>query len=95
MLKTLQKVAAGDNKTTTKYYSLFHALKEFYLTRQNPEESVQDYYHCLEVAQDLVTLSKGSVANFIDIDVAHEQTTNATATKGTTLQKFLAMAFIE
>lgn len=32
LLETLQKITAGVNKTTNKYFSVFKATKKFYLT---------------------------------------------------------------
>lgn len=42
LLKTLQRVTAGINKTTNVYYSLLHALEEFYTIKQRENESVED-----------------------------------------------------
>ena len=94
LLKTLQKVTAGMNKTNNPYYSLFHAMKEFYTIRQKEGESVEDYYRRFEAAQELITLSNGAVTDISKLLVT-EHKTDALATESTTFQKFLAITFIE
>jgi len=90
LLKTLQKVIAGVHKTINQYHSLFHALKDFYYIRQKEGETVEEYYRRFEAAQDLVTLSKGSVTDLSGV-LAHEQKADASITEAQVLQKFLAM----
>ena len=63
LLKTLQKVTAGVNKTTNAYYSLFYALKGFFTIKQRENESVEDYFRRFEAAQDLIVLSNGSITD--------------------------------
>ena len=90
LLKTLQKVIAGVHKTINQYHSLFHALKDFYYIRQKEGETVEEYYRRFEAAQDLVTLSKGSVTDLSGV-LAHEQKADALITEAQVLQKVLAM----
>ena len=44
LLETLQKITAGVNKTTNKYFSAFKATKKFDLTQQGQTENVDEYY---------------------------------------------------
>ena len=94
LLKTLQRVTAGMNKSNNAYYSLFHALKDFYTIRQKDGESVEDYFRRFEAAQDLVVLSNGAVTDISKL-FATELKSNAQTTEAATVQKFLAIAFIE
>ena len=50
LLQTLQKITAGVNKTTNKYYSVFKATKKFYLTQQSPTEGIDEYYNRFEIS---------------------------------------------
>ena len=95
LLKTLQKVTAGVNKTTNSYYSLFNALKEFYTIKQHENESVEDYFRRFEAAQqDLIVLSNGTVTDLSKF-VTAKQKADSTTTEAMVIQKFLAVAFIE
>ena len=86
---------AGMNKTTNTYYSLFHALKEFYSIRQREHESVEDYFRRFEAAQqDLIILSNGTIMDLSRL-VSTEQKADHTVTDEMVVQKFLAVAFIE
>ena len=51
LLQTLQKITAGVNKTTNKYFSVFKATKTFYSTQQGFNESLDDYYGRFEAAK--------------------------------------------
>ena len=82
------------NKTNNPYYSLFHAIKSFYTIRQKEEENVEDYYRHFETAQELVVLSNGAITK-ADKLLTIEQRTDQQADETSTLQKFLAIAFIE
>jgi len=86
-------ITAGVNKTTNKYYSAFKANKKFYSTHQNVNEGVDEFYNRFENAKDLVVLFKANVAD-IDALLVDEQLTQSTATKETTMQKYLAVALI-
>jgi hypothetical protein len=56
LLQSLQKITAGVNKTTNKYYSVFKVTKKFYVTQQSPTEGIHEYYNRFENAKDLVGL---------------------------------------
>ena len=54
LLQTLQKITAGVNKTTNRYFSVFKATKKFYLTQQGSNENVDECYSRFDNAKDLV-----------------------------------------
>jgi len=58
LLQSLQKITAGVNKTTNKYYSAFKATKKFYSTHQNANEGIDEFYNRFENAKELVCLFK-------------------------------------
>ena len=93
LLKSLQKITAGANKTTNKYHSAFKANKKFYSTQQNANEGIDEFYNRFENAKDLVILFQ---ANVVDIDalLVDERISHSAATKETTMQKYLAVALI-
>ena len=88
LLQTLQKITAGVNKTTNKYFSVFKAAKSFYLTQQGFNESLDDYYGRFEAAKDLVLLFDADVIKIDDL-LAIEQATNPNATKESVMQNIL------
>ena len=94
LLKTHQKVTAGMNKTINTYYSLFHALKEFYSIRQHAHESVEAYFRHFEAVQDLIVLSNGTITDLSRI-VSTKQKADNTVIDKMVVQKFLAVVFIE
>ena len=47
LLQSLQKITAGVNKSTNKYYSAFKATKKFYGTQQSPTEGIDEYHNRL------------------------------------------------
>ena len=57
LLQTLQKLTAGANKTTNRYFSVFTAAKSFFNTVQQSNEPLDEYYTRFESAKDLVELS--------------------------------------
>ena len=63
LLKSLQKITAGVNKTTNKYYSVFKATKKFYSTHQNHTEGIDEFYNRFESAKDLVVLFNADIVN--------------------------------
>jgi len=93
LLKSLQKITAGVNKTTNKYYSAFNANKKFYSTQQNSNEGIDEFYNRFENAKELVCLFN---ANVVDISslLIDEQFIDSAATEETTMQKYLAVALI-
>jgi len=93
LLQSLQKITAGVNKTTNKHHSAFKATKKFYGTQQSPTEGIDEFYNRFENAKDLVGQFNADVVDLTAL-LADEQKTNPTATKETTMQKFLAVAFI-
>ena len=48
LLQNLQKVTAGVNKTTNRYFSAFKATKSFYNTQQSYTESVDEYFGAVQ-----------------------------------------------
>ena len=95
LLKTLQKVKGCVNKTMNVYYSLFHALKDFYLIHhQQDNKRVEDYFHRFEAVQDLIVLSNGKVTDMMKLLIA-KQKVKSTASEDKVVQKFLAMVFIK
>ena len=93
LLQTLQKITAGANKTTNKYYSIFKSLKTFYNTQQGYNEPLDAYYQRFESAKDLVELFDGKVADMSNM-LTQEQATNSNTTENDVMQKFLAMSLI-
>ena len=93
LLQTLQKITAGVNKTTNKYFSVFKATKNFYSTQQGFNESLDDYYGRFEAAKDLVLLFDADILNIDDL-LVKEKAQDATATKDTVMQKFLALGLV-
>ena len=93
LLKSLQKIIAGVNKTTNKYHSAFKANKKFYSTQQNSNEGIDEFYNRFENAKDLVCLCNAIVVDISSL-LIHEKLNDATATAETTMQKYLAVALI-
>ena len=93
LLQTLQKITAGANKTTNKYYSIFKSLKSFYNTQQGFNEPLDSYYQRFESARDLVELFDGSIADMSTM-LAQEQAITPNTTDNDVMQKFLAMSLI-
>ena len=93
LLQSLQKITAGVNKTTNKYYSAFKATKKFYCTQQSTTEGIDEFYNRFESAKDLVGLFNADIVDLTAL-LAIEQSADATATKETTMQKFLAVALV-
>ena len=93
LLQTLQKITAGVNKTTNKYFSVFKATKTFYSTQQGFNESLDDYYGRFEAAKDLVLLFDADIIKVDDLLTA-EQVHNVTATRDSVMQKYLALALV-
>ena len=93
LLQTLQKITAGVNKTTNKYYSVFKATKKFYQTQQSPTEGIDEYYNRFENGKDLVNLFNADIVD-LTLLLAEEQKTNPSATKETAMQKYLAVSLI-
>ena len=75
LLQTLQKITAGVNKTTNKYYSVFKATKKFYLTQQSPTEGIDEYYNRFENGKDLVSLFNADIVD-LTLLLAEERKTN-------------------
>ena len=88
LLQSLQKITAGVNKTTNKYYSAFKATKKFYCTQQSTTEGIDEFYNRFESAKDLVGLFNADIVDLTAL-LALEQSVDTTATKETTMQKFL------
>jgi hypothetical protein len=65
LLQSLQKITAGVNKTTNKYYSVFKATKKFYVTQQSPTKGIDEYYNRFENAKDLVGLFNADIVDLI------------------------------
>ena len=63
LLQSLQKITAGVNKTTNKYYSVFKVTKKFYVTQQSPTEGIHEYYNRFENAKDLVGLFNADIVD--------------------------------
>jgi len=63
LLQTLQKITAGVNKTTNKYYSVFKAVKSFYATQQAQGEGIDEFFHKFDTAKDLVQLFGADIVN--------------------------------
>ena len=80
LLQTLQKITAGANKTTNKYYSIFISLKTFYNTQQGYNEPLDAYYQRFESVKDLVELFDGKVADMSNM-LTQEQVTNSNTTE--------------
>jgi hypothetical protein len=80
-------------KITNKYHSVFKATKKFYSTHQNNTEGIDEFYSRFENAKDLVGLFK---ADIVDLEtlLAAEKLQDPSATKETTMQKYLAVALI-
>ena len=93
LLEALQKITAGVNKTTNKYFSAFKATKKFYLTQQAQNENVDEYYSRFDNAKDLVQLFNADVVD-IDALLKAETTVNASATAVEVMQKYLAVALV-
>ena len=93
LLQSLQKITAGVNKTTNKYHSAFKATKKFYSTHQNNTEGIDEFYNRFENAKDLVSLFNAGVVDLGPL-LAAEKTQDSTATKESTMQKFLAVALV-
>ena len=93
LLQSLQKITAGVNKTTNKYYSAFKATKRFYGTHQGNNEGIDEFYNRFENAKDLVGLFNADVVDLAPL-LAAEQSQDLTATKESTMQKFLAVALV-
>jgi hypothetical protein len=93
LLQTLQKITAGVNKTTNKYYLVFKATKKFYLTQQSPTEGIDEYYKRFENGKDLVSLFNLDIVDLTFL-LAEERKTNPFATKETAMQKYLAVSLI-
>jgi len=93
LLQTVQKLTAGANKTTNQYLSAFKALKAFYTTTQQRQESVDSYFSRFENARTLVQLFESDV---IDIDklYAAEKKNDPTVSREHVLQKFLAVSLV-
>ena len=93
LLQTLQKITAGVNKTTNKYYSVFKATKSFYSTQQNYNEGVDEFYNRFDTAKDLVGLFNADIMDITSLLTA-EQIHDTTATKESVMQKYLAVALV-
>jgi len=93
LLKSLQKITAGVNKTTNKYHSAFKANKKFYSMQQNSNEGIDKFYNRFENAKDLVCLFNMNVVDISSL-LIDEKLKDATATAKTTMQKYLAVALI-
>jgi hypothetical protein len=93
LLQTLQKITAGVNKTTNKYYSAFKAVKSFYTTQQVQGEGIDEFFHKFDTAKDLVQLFDADVVNVRDI-LHKERKSDPTATPESVMQKFLAVALV-
>jgi hypothetical protein len=93
LLKTLQKITAGVNKTTNKYFTAFKSTKKFYLTPQGQSESVDKYYSRFDNAKDLVQLFNADIVDVEDL-LDHEKKTNPSITKTTVMQKYMAVALV-
>ena len=93
LLESLQKITAGVNKTTNKYFSAFRATKKFYLTQQGQTENVDEYYSCFDNAKDLVHLFNADIVDVEELFKA-EKTTDPSTTKDIVLQKYIAVALV-
>ena len=93
LLQTLQKITAGVNKTTNKYYSAFKAIKSFYATQQTQGEGIDEFFHKFDTAKDLVQLFGADVAN-VSALLAKERMSDPNATSESVMQKFLAVALV-
>ncbi len=67
LLQVLQKINAGANKTTNKYFSAFKATKMFYVTQQHNNKGVYEYYCRFENAKDLVQLFDADVVDIVNL----------------------------
>ena len=63
LLATLQKITAGVNKTTNKYFLAFKVTKKFYLTQQGQSENVDEYYSRFDNAKDLVQFFNADIVD--------------------------------
>ena len=93
LLETLQKITAGVNNTTNMYFSAFKATKKFYLTQQGGHENVDEYYNRFDNATDLVHLFNADIVDIEDL-LRIERVNDATITKETVLQKYMAVALV-
>ena len=93
LLETLQKITTGVNKTTNMYFSAFKATKKFYLTQQGGHENVDEYYNRFDNATDLVHLFNADIVDIEDL-LQVERNNDATITKETVLQKYMAVALV-
>jgi hypothetical protein len=93
LLKTLQKITAGVNKTTNKYYSAFKAMKSFYTTQQSHAEGIDEFYGRFDNAKDLVQLFDANVVDITSL-LAKEQLKDTSMTKESVMQRYLAVALI-
>ena len=89
LLQTLQKLTAGANKTTNKFFY----LQSFLNTVQHNNKPLDEYYARFESAKDLVELFDAKVIDFSSI-LAVEHKTNSTITVRDIEQKFFAVALI-
>ena len=94
LLNALQRLTSGITDTNNRYYSIYHATKDFYKIRQGRNESLAEYYERFETAANLVTMSGGAITNS-DLLLGEELKTNAAATEADVMQRFLAIAFVE
>jgi len=90
LLQTLQKITAGVNKTTNKYYSAFKAIKSFYAAQ---DEGIDEFFHKFHTAKDLVKLFGADVANVFAL-LAKERMSDPNTTSEWVMQKFLAVALV-
>ena len=93
LLQTLQKITAGINKTTNKYYSVFKSVKSFFLTQQGFHEPLEEYYNRFDTAKDLVQLFDADIVDLSSI-LRTEQQMDSNVTKDDVMQKFMAMSLI-
>ena len=93
LMETLQRFTAGANKTTNKHNSLFKATKQFYLTQQGYQESLDEYYARFDSSRELVHLFNGEVIDTTSLTTI-ERTSNSAATNEQALQKYLAMCLL-
>ena len=93
LLQTLQRLTAGANKTTNKYFSVFGAAKSFFNTVQHNNEPLDEFYTRFESAKDLVELFDAKIIDLSSI-LAFEQKSNPSLTMRDIEQKFFAMSLV-
>ncbi len=93
LLRTLQKITAGANKTTNAYVSAFKANKAMYNTCQQRNKTLESFFGRMENARTTVELFNTKIADF-DKLLAIERMKSPATTRNEVFQKYLSIALI-